>query len=55
MKQRYPGLHLAERLEHETDLFPTREENEDFGVEVCLDKGPENVKFSVERTYTVVL
>jgi len=54
-KERHTGVHLAERLEHETDLFTAREEDEDFGLEVGFDEGPEDVEFAVEEGLDVVL
>ena len=55
MHQRYTRVHLAERFVHESDLFTTREEHEDLGLEVGLDEAPEGIEFFVELDYGVVL
>ena len=48
-------MHFTERLEHEADLLTAREEDEDLGLEVGFDEGPEDVEFAVEGGLDVVL
>ena len=48
-------MHLAKRLEYESNLFTTRHEYEDLGLEMGFDETPENIKFFVEWADDVVL
>ena len=53
--ERYTGMHLAERLEHEAHLLAAREEDERLRLQVALDEAPEHVELLVELADNVVL
>jgi len=55
MKKRNTGLHALEALKDEPDLLARREEDDDFALEICLEKSPERIEFLRQWRYDVVL